>query len=189
MVATFLQGELPSTRFPKVREILTTLGIGEEIVAQPDLANADENEVRSLLLQSSRGYPATALFQGFPADCAWQWCTLQPSELTQRLVYINYPAWAQTYSDGSRSPSVGAAYMEQHPENVDAGICTAIADRVRAGDVLPPIIVVGTPTDERLVVLEGNARLTAMVLAVDALSSGVRVLRGLSPRMSEWVYY
>ena len=189
MVAAFLEAEFSSSRFSTVRDLLRIFPIPEEIVTAPNLEREDANHLRKLMLFVTRGYPIRNLFAGFPRDCVWSWCHVDADELLD-LQYVNVPSWGQEISGGTRRPDTGAAFMEQHPDEEISAVCSAITRRFENGETLSPVIVVGEPGDDRLVVLEGNARLTAMVMASDvARPTDVRVLMGVSPGMSSWAFW
>jgi hypothetical protein len=188
MIAVFLAGELTSSRFPQLRDLLATRAIDETTVTSPDLGDVAANELRRLLLLHTRGYPFRHLFIGFPTDARWQWCWLEPDELSN-LRYVNTPPWSTTISGGTRQPADGATYIKAHPEDGMARVCAAIAKRLEAGEALPPLILFGDPGKTRLVVLEGHARLTAMVMAGSHTASPVRILCGTSPNVDKWHLY
>jgi hypothetical protein len=61
-----------------------------------------------------------------------------------------------------------------------------MAQALAAGARFPPLILVTTGTGGDLVLLEGHARLTALILARDQLPPGLEVLVGSSPAMIRW---
>jgi hypothetical protein len=61
-----------------------------------------------------------------------------------------------------------------------------MAEAVAAGARFPPLILVTTEPDGDLVVLEGHARLTALLLCPDRLPPELEVLVGASPAMTRW---
>ena len=62
MILAFLQAELPSPRFGKIYgECLRRVGLGPEIITNPDLNNAMDNLVRKTLLTTVRGYGTRTL--------------------------------------------------------------------------------------------------------------------------------
>lgn len=185
MVAVFLRGELDSSRFAGVRHVLTLFEISERIVTEPDLRDDTENALRRLMLFATRGYPVHGLFPGFPRDLQWQWHGLEQPDL-ERLQYINVPSWADDISGRTRTPTAGATYVTSHPHEEISIVCEAIANRLRSGDTLPPLILIGLPDMSRLVVLEGNARLTAMIMAADRLPLPQRAVCGVSPSAAQW---
>jgi hypothetical protein len=73
MVAVFLRGELASDRWSgTLRLLLARDGRGEEVLAQPDLTDADANAYRSRILEGHRAWERRdGLFGGFPRDVEW----------------------------------------------------------------------------------------------------------------------
>jgi len=65
-----------------------------------------------------------------------------------------------------------------------------IANRVRAGETLPELIAVtGTGQHDRVVAVEGHARLTGYLLAEDALPGSIEIFLGRSPSVASWGLY
>ena len=185
MVAVFLRGELTSERFTAaVREALVALNQPEDLITDPDLADAEANRARQAILAKTRGYGEDReLFEFFPAHVEWRWVQIQPAELAA-VRYIEYSYWNEL-SGGSRL-AVDAA------PRINAGVCPfgvsnarfrAAAAAVRDGVRFPPLILAG-PHHHDLVCLEGNLRLTAYALA--GFPAQLECLIGTSPALKRW---
>lgn len=181
MVATFLRGELDSPRFGAVVRSV----VDERLVLEPDLGDERQNAVRRAALTKLRGYEfRDGLFHGFPDDVRWERAALTPDEVLA-VRYIEYDYWVEL-SGGSRLPLPAA-------ERLRAGITVFRVPndgffelaRALATGLLPELIVVGG-AGEKLVVLEGHARLTAFALRPEALPPELELLLGRTPRISEW---
>lgn len=127
------------------------------------------------VLARARGWPDTGYFEGFPRDISWWKALLTVDELLA-VLYIDWDYWLDI-SDGTRLPirAIAKAGWER--------------GRGLLPDEVEPIIVVQDTRYERLVVLEGHARLTNFVLARDRLPSEVPCLLGQSPTMAKWDCY
>lgn len=181
MVWVFLRGELESERFgPGIRR-----AIDERLLREPDLEDARENDLRRAALTRLRGYDRReGLFHGFPDDVRWERAALTRDELLT-VEYIEYDYWVEL-SGGTRRPGDAA-------DLIRAGVTIfgvpndgflELADEL-ATKTLSELIVVGGAGD-RLVVLEGHARLTAYALRPEALPRELEVLLGRSPRIASW---
>jgi hypothetical protein len=181
MVAVFLRGELGSDRFgPGVRA-----AIDERLLLEPDLEDESENALRRAALTALRGYESRAgLFHGFPDDLRWERAALTPEEVLA-IRYIEYDYWVEL-SGGSRLPLDAAARIRAGIDvfRVSSGAFVVIADALDEM-LFPELIVVGVGAD-RLVVLEGHVRLTALALRPELLPPELEVLLGRSPRIAEW---
>jgi len=188
MVALFLRTELPAARFrDDLRALLESDGVPERVVTDPNFADDAENRARLRLLTQHRGYGTRAgLFNGFPDDVHWQWMAITPAELA-RVRYIDYDYWVEL-SGGTRlavdaAPRIHAGVA---PFGVSSDWALGMAREVASGARFPPLILVTTRPGDKLVVLEGHARLTAFMLARDRLPPELDVLVGSSPAMTRW---
>ena len=181
MVAVFLRGELDSERFgPGVRA-----AIDERLLLEADLEDEGQNALRRAALTKLRGYESReGLFHGLPDDIRWERAALTPEEVLA-VRYIEYDYWVEL-SGGTRLPLDAA-------DRIRAGITVfrvpndgffELADALGTGP-LPELIVVGGAS-EKLVVLEGHARLTAFALRPEALPPELDVLLGRSLRITDW---
>ena len=185
MVAVFLRGELTSERFAAaVRDALVALKQPEELVTDPDLADARANRARHAVLAKTRGYGEDReLFEFFPAHVKWVWAQIQPKELAA-VRYIEYSYWNEL-SGGSRLAVDAARRIDKgvRPFGVSNARFRAAADAVRDGVRFAPLILAG-PHRNDLVCLEGNLRLTAYALA--GFPTQLECLIGTSPALKRW---
>jgi hypothetical protein len=188
MVALFLRTELPAARFrDKLRALLERDDVPERVITDPDLDDDAGNQARLRLLTEHREYGTRAgLFEGFPDDVRWQWMAITSAELA-RVRYIDYDYWVEL-SGGTRlavdaAPRIHAGVA---PFGVSSDWALGMAREVASGARFPPLILVTTRPGDKLVVLEGHARLTAFMLARDRLPLELEVLVGSSPAMTRW---
>jgi hypothetical protein len=106
-----------------------------------------------------------------------------------RVRYIDYDYWV-ALSGGTRlavdaAPRIRAGVA---PFGVASDWALGMAEAVADGVRFPPLILVtsGPGSDGELVVLEGHARLTALLLCPDRLPPELEVLVGASPAMTRW---
>jgi hypothetical protein len=180
MVATFLRAELDSDRYgEKLRGLLARDRPDEDVVRRPNLASDDDNRYRRALLDEHRAYERReGLFGGFPRDVEWHRATLTNDEVLS-IRYINWDWWLRA-TKGTRRPADAA-------RRIRAGEIPGVtAAEHEAIDLTEPLIVVSTPALERLVVLEGHARLTALALFPERIPPELEVLLGISGQMGRW---
>ena len=68
-------------------------------------------------------------------------------------------------------------------------ICLDISKAVKKGHIFPELILVSTGKIGKLVVLEGHARLTGFMLALDYIPDQIEVIIGFSRGMKKWDLY
>jgi hypothetical protein len=189
MVALFLRTELTSARWRDgLRALLEHAGLPDRVVTAPDLGDDAGNQARLRLLTAHRGYGTrTEIFEDFPDDVRWQWMAITPAELAE-VRYIDYDYWVEL-SGGTRLAADAAARIRAGvaPFGVPNDGVLAMAQAFTGGARFPPLILVTTGLGgDGLVVLEGHARLTAIMLARDRLPPELEVLAGSSPAMTRW---
>jgi hypothetical protein len=182
MVLSFLRAEIDSPAWgPHHMAVLNQMGADRSsLIDNADLTDADANRVRAIALGPVRGYGrGVSLFRGFPADTTWRRIQLEPSEF-HRLKYINCKPFPEL-TDGTRSVEVGARNYRR-----DGGLAPRVDDLVKAierGVSMQELILVEDA--DRLVVLEGNTRVTAYV---KASTTSFSALVGSSPTMHQWEF-
>ncbi|MBT3270404.1 hypothetical protein HN371_24890 [Candidatus Poribacteria bacterium] len=191
MIAAYVRAESASHRHSgELRDAMRRMGVGADVVECPDISDADQNAARRAPLTETREYGTRrGLFDGFPTDVTWTRVGLTPREMLG-VRYIDYDYWVDL-SAGSRLPTDAAVtiragrtiFGESNQGFLDA------AAALRQGETFPELILVAASTDARLVVLEGNLRLTAYGLVPDTLPPETTALLGVSPRMVEWDLY
>jgi hypothetical protein len=188
MILAFLRAEIHSSRYRKfIMQHLRRLGFEERLIDLPNLADAAENNVRESLL-CYRGWPNTALFQGFPKDAAWRRVLLEARDF-ETMRYIDDADSGKHWvnlSDGTRLVTVGACNLCQRPTDFGAPQIAAIAEELRTGQRFPELITVQA-NDSSLILLEGHSRATAYV--IEQIVNGVEALVASSPSMPAWYFY
>ena len=194
VVLAFVKAEINSPFYgPKYQAQLASLGASREtLIDNADLSDQPQNDLRKTLLRGARGYPDRFLFRNLPRDTAWRRVRLEPNEIVA-LKNGRFDNWIEL-TKGSRSVAQGAAEIAsgvaERSANADirkiaVGV-KEIAEKVRAGHKFPELIVVKA-TDGSLILLEGNTRATAYVLAEK--SEPTEVFVGSSAQMKFWDWY
>jgi hypothetical protein len=186
VVLAFLRGEIDSERFGA--EVRQALG-DTRLVRHPDLDSDEENRARERALANARGWRDTGLFEGFPERVEWFHGAL-PAEVLARVRYIDYSYWNEL-SGGSRRPADVLATLRSGrlPDWVtDLGTdwCFRLAARLADVTRLDDLIMMATPDLERIVVLEGHARLTAVFVGGLQNRLTVHAYVGVAPDITRW---
>ena len=204
MVALFLATEYPAPRTHQLMlPVLQREGWPPSLIEQPNLDDERENAQRRSVLGAYRGYGQSPdyfaglpldveyldYFAGFPLDVQWELATLSQQELEQ-VKYIEYEYWVEL-SGGSRLPRDGVRTILAGCDvfGVSNQGFLQMAASLRAGVRFPTLILVGKNRESPLVVLEGHARLTAMLLAPECLPAELEVMVGLSEQIEHWGCY
>jgi hypothetical protein len=190
VVATFLRGDLESFRFGgRLRALLETDGVDPAVVAEPDVDDHEANEYRRGLLGRHHEWLAGPhVFGDFPESLDWSRALLAPDEVLE-VRYINWDWWL-TISVGTRSPVEAAKRIRAgrvpggNPDEDEL-----IARRLISPNPPPELIVVSTPDNSRLVVVEGHMRLTSYALFPDYLPDELEILLGVSPKIVDWTLF
>lgn len=192
MVSVFLRAEIRSPRF-KERYINQLRRDKKQIsvIIRPNLESQTENRYREKLLGEARSYKTKGhdLFERFPNDVKWKRAYLSKGELL-RVKYIDYSYWNEL-SSNSRLPKIAADNIRKgktvygHRNNQFWSIARKIKQRVD----MPEIIIVAKDRKSPFVVLEGHARLTALMLVPEMIHKQTEVIIGFSKHIKDWGIY
>jgi hypothetical protein len=199
VVAAFLRAEADDTGRDRasIRDRLAFDGEPLDTVGQPDLSDPRQNAYRRRLLGETRGFGREdGMFVGFPPRVDWHRAALLRDELLE-VRYIDDRGcddyWV-TLSGGSRRPRDAAARIRAGigPDWAigvwDLSGCAAVVRRLRQGS-LPELIVATDPRLERVVAVEGNARLTSFALFPERLPETIEVFCGIADGLDTWGLY
>ncbi|MBV8322351.1 MAG: hypothetical protein JO049_16965 [Hyphomicrobiales bacterium] len=163
---------------------------GRPLIDDADLSNVEQNAERAKLLDARRGYARRlAIFQNFPRDVRWRRSKLTRADYAQ-LRYVNSSPWRPLAGPDLRVVD-GASRINGN--TFDRGIATigpvvskiqTIVRSIRAGRDPDAALILAETGDGRLVVLEGNHRVTAFVIA--DVSRPIASLIGSSSGMVAW---
>lgn len=184
MVAAFLKGELSSARFGKhVAAGLARLGETPSLITEPDLTDPAQNAKRIEVLRYRGFGPRTNLFLGFPTDVRWQAATITHADCCN-LKVLNEGPWISLARATRLAMDAAAALAQGDVQDDVVSSIPPIKAKLRAGEVLPPVILVGSSGQPGLVILEGHARVMA------AIGCGAPVelpaFIGTSSKMRDW---
>jgi hypothetical protein len=193
MVAEFLRQEYANRgRFgAAIDDALEAEGVTLERVTVPDLTDQVANEARRRVLARYRGYGTgrPSYLTGFPdTGVEWTWVVLTPDELLNSHL-IRYLA-DHELAAGTRSARK-AAHRIRNGDLASAfaeRVC-ALADQLRDGKIVPPVILVSADGGQTRVILEGHTRITAWALAPETIPAETVVILGTSPDIAMWDEY
>lgn len=158
VVHEWLAAELESPRFrEKLLESINETGQSVKLIQAANLEDSAENESRRTVLRNYRGN----FWDGIKDK---QWCCIEltPDE-AGKVIYTNDSRWIKL-SGGTRV--VGdAAGLIGSSSNKDHGMFLELADSIKEGLEVPPIILIEDQELGCLEVLEGHLRITAFVLS------------------------
>ena len=198
MIVEFLRQELASTeRYgAEIMALPCAGGVEPELIRSADMRGDTQNAIRRRVLGRYRGYSTgrSSYFTDFPDQgVAWCWVTLSARELLD-CRYIRYSYWNDLSLD-TRSPRVAATRLLAEDKPYIAGdpdyvtVFTDLANQLRAGCRVPPLILVSADGGMTRTVLEGHTRLTAYALAPDTIPEPIEALLGWSPAIANWDMY
>jgi hypothetical protein len=192
MISLFISEEVKSARYKNnILEIINTEKIDKNIIDNPDLSNKADNKLRKLILKKFRGYDNKGIFTNFPRKVDWNWVTLDKEDLL-KIKYISYDYWEEL-SNGTR-------FAKDSVENIKNGVevfgvsnrnFVTISEYIKQGNQLDPLIVMApVENKQKMIVLEGHARLTGMNLAIKYITE-IKVLMGFvkEKKLNKWNRY
>ena len=193
MIAEFLRQEYAHhDRYgAHIDECLREEGVDPRHVTAPDLADPAANEERRRVFTRYRGYGAgmPSYLTDFPATgVRWSWMALTADEvldsrLIQYLADHELAAGTRSVREAAhriRNGQLASAFAER---------VRALADRLRDGLIVPPLVLVSADGGNTRVILEGHTRITAYALAPEALPVESHVILGSSPEIAKWDEY
>lgn len=144
------------------------------------LSDERGNSERRDMLGALHGFGRNdALFEGFPDVIQWHRYELSSRELGASK-YIRQRKWIDL-SRGTRLVAEGAANVDRDPD-----VARKVGAIVRSVPTkLPRLIAVREKDGRDIVLLEGQHRATALVIA----HTGIEVLVGTSADIVEWRWY
>ena len=167
MIALFLNEEIKSKRFSeKLNRIISELNIDSSIIIDYDLSNDNDNKLRKEILKIYRGYSLNeGLFKNFPDTIKWTWVDLDINDI-KKIKYIDYDYWEEL-SNGSRYAWDSRQNILNGKEIYEVSNQPFLngAEYLKLGNVFEPLILLSSEDNkDKMIVLEGHSRLTAMCL-------------------------
>jgi len=155
----------------------------------PDLRDQTQNELRRQVITSLYGFgQGKGSFEGLGDDINWRRLKLAPAEVAEMLYARHEGAW-QLLSPVTRKVAEGATNIG-HVYTGDATnmVVLSLASGLCHSDKKVPEIIALKRPDGRLVILEGHARATAIVLEAHRFPHGVQAYVGEGASVAGWAY-
>ncbi len=177
VILAWLQAEIESLDFQQYLvgdpPNPTYLSMALKAARSPNLRDAEQNDLRRRIITKTHGFgQGTGSFEGLANDIHWRRVKLTTDEVAE-LLYANRSGAWPTLAPVTRKVMVVLSLA--------SGIC-------HSDKKVPEIISLNRP-DGRLVILEGHARATAIVLEAHRFPHGVQAYVGDTPSVASWVYF
>src|SRR5579864_2745716 len=154
-----------------------------------NVRDAEQNELRRRIITKTHGFgQGTGSFQVLDNDIKWRRLHLTTDEVAEMLYARQTGAWMilapATRKVAEGATNIGHVFTGDQTNMVVLSLASGICHSEKK---LPEIIALRAP-DGRLVILEGHARATAIVLEAHRFPRGVQVYAGESPSVAHWAY-
>jgi hypothetical protein len=157
------------------------------LIDDADLSDQEQNARRAQMLDERRGYTSRSfLFANFPHGVQWKYSKLTKEDF-ERVRYVNSSPWRPLAGrelrviDGARRIAEGSPTI---PSGVHVQKINNIVRSIREGRDPDAALILADVGDGRLMLLEGNNRATAFVIA--SVDRPIAALLGSSPHMASW---
>ena len=167
----------------------TNLSAALRAARQPDLRDAAQNELRRQIITSVYGFgQGTGSFQGLGNDITWRRVRLTAEDVGELLYARHEGAW-QLLSPVTRKVAEGATNVGHvfTGDGTNMVVLSLASGLCHSEKKVPEIIALKRP-DDRLVILEGHARATAIALEAHRFPHGVQAYVGDGPSVAGWAY-
>lgn len=181
VIAAFLHGEINNPAFHNYKDTLY------DIIVSPNCDDALENAKRRALLFIRH----FSLWKELPNGTEWYEIQLRPEDLS-RIRAFPRAQWRQLARGDFSITRIADRVRAASKESEDGFQAKLAALRDRLLDEEPglgTVILIGLNENQPLTILDGNHRLLASMLTSPEQVSKLRVLCGLSPRMSSCCWY
>jgi len=155
----------------------------------PDLKDDAQNGLRRQIITNVYGFGQGAgSFQGLGPDLQWRRVRLDTDEVGE-LLYARIGAAWPLLAPATRKVAEGATNIG-HVFTGDSTnmVVLSLASGICHSDKKVPEIIALRGPDGHLVILEGHARATAIVLEAHRFPKGVDVFVGAGPSVANWPY-
>jgi len=193
VILAWLQAEIES---PEFQAYLVgnppnpaNLSVALKAARTPDLRDGAQNELRRQIITSVYGFGQSAgSFQGLSADIGWRRFRLSTDEVGELLYARQGAAWPilapATRKVAEGATNVGHVFTADSTNMVVLSLASGLC---HSDKKVPEIIALRRP-DGHLVILEGHARATAIVLEAHRFPNGVEAYVGDGPSVANWPY-
>ena len=155
----------------------------------PDLHDPTQNDLRRQIIASTYGFGTGAgSFEGLGSDVTWRRFHVSVPEVSEMLYMRRSGPW-QLLSPVTRKVAEGATNVGHifTGDGTNMVVLSLASGLCHSDKKLPEIIALRRP-DGGLVILEGHARATAIVLEAHRFPQGVHAFVGDGPSVSNWPY-
>ena len=155
----------------------------------PDLHDATQNDLRRQIITSTYGFgTGTGSFQGLGNDLEWKRFRLSRDEVGDLLYARQGAAWP-VLAPATRKVAEGASNIGHvfTGDSTNMVVLSLASGLCHSDKKVPEIIALRRP-DGRMVILEGHARATAIVLEAHRFANGVHAYVGEGPSVANWPY-
>jgi hypothetical protein len=165
------------------------LSLAFKAARSPDLRDPEQNALRRRVITKAHGFgQGTGTFTGLSADISWRRLRLTTPEVAEMHYANRGGAWnllaPATRKVAEGATNAGHVFTGDQTNMVVLSLASAIC---HSDKKVPELIALRRP-DGRLVILEGHARATAIVLEAHHFSRGVDVYVGESASVASWPY-
>ena len=165
------------------------LSLALKAARTPDLHDQTQNELRRKIITATYGFGQGAgSFQGLGDDIRWRRVRLDTDEVGDLLYARQGSAWPilapATRKVAEGATNVGHVFTGDSTNMVVLSLASGICHSDKR---VPEIIALRRP-DGHLVILEGHARATAIVLEAHRFPNGVQAYVGDGPSVANWPY-
>jgi hypothetical protein len=165
------------------------LSLALKAARSPDLRDKAQNDFRRQIITATYGFGTGAgSFQGLSNDIKWRRVRLTTDEVGEMLYARQGAAWP-ILSPATRKVAEGATNIG-HVFTGDQTnmVVLSLASGLCHSDKKVPEIIALRRHDGHLVILEGHARATAIVLEAHRFPKGVDAYVGDGPSVANWPF-
>ena len=193
VILAWLQAEIES---PEFQAYLVgnppnpaNLSLALKAARSPDLHDQTQNDLRRQIITSTYGFGTGAgSFEGLGPDLSWRRVHLTTDEIA-RMLYMRRPGPWQLLSPVTRRVAEGATNVGHifTGDGTNMVVLSLASGLCHSEKKVPEIIALRRP-DGDLVILEGHARATAIVLEAHRFPKGVAAYVGEGPSVANLPY-
>ena len=165
------------------------LSVALKAARSPDLRDQTQNDLRRQIITDVYGWGrGTGSFEGLGNDLTWRRVGLSVDEVAEMFYARRSGAW-QLLAPATRKVAEGATNVGHvfTGDNTNMVVLSLASGICHAAKQLPEIIALKRP-DGALVILEGHARATAIVLEAHRFPKGVQLFVGEGASVAGWPY-
>jgi SAM-dependent methyltransferase len=165
------------------------LSLALKAARSSDLRDQSQNDLRRQIITAVYGFgQGTGTFEGLANDIRWRRMRLTTDEVSEMLYARREGAWhllsPVTRKVAEGATNVGHIFTGDGTNMVVLSLASGVCHSEKR---VPEIIALRRPGGH-LVILEGHARATAIVLEAHRFPNGLQVYVGEGPSVANWPY-